>query len=196
MKVFLSGSLLDKDFIAKDFFTKIYKEIEAAGYEHVDNEVVTMTPDEYKELRNQGREMQVKRYNTKVEAIKKADICIFETSSHSLSTGFLINVSLEQQKPTIVLYYEDMVPYFLSGIENDKLIVQSYNDKNFKKIVRNLLETAREKRDKRFNFFISPKLLEFLEKTSNSEGVTKSKYIRNLIVEHMRSHKEADASEE
>jgi predicted DNA binding CopG/RHH family protein len=60
---------------------------------------------------------------------------------------------------------------------------------HIKKTLRELLENAREKRDKRFNFFISPKLLEFLENTSNTEGVTKSKYIRNLIVEHMRENK-------
>jgi predicted DNA binding CopG/RHH family protein len=59
-----------------------------------------------------------------------------------------------------------------------------------------LLDHAREKRDKRFNFFISPKLLEFLEKTSNGDGITKSKYIRNLIVEHMRQNKNLTESVE
>ncbi len=189
MKVFFTGALQDKEFVSKGLYAKIYKEIESAGYEHVDDEVVKMTSDEYRDLKDAGREVQLKRYNHKVDSIKKADICIFESSSHSLSTGFLINVALEQQKPTIVLYYEELIPFFLSGVENDKMVVQSYNEKTLKKVISAILEQAREKRDKRFNFFISPKLLEFLEKTSNTDGITKSKYIRNLIVEHMRQNK-------
>lgn len=189
MKVFFSGSPRGKD-VNTELFQKIYKEIESLGYENLDNEIVTLSRAEYNDLKDMSRDEQMKRYNKKVENIKKADICIFDTSSHSLSTGFLVNVALDQQKPTIVLYYDDLVPYFLSGIDNEKLVIHSYNEKNIRKVLSNLLEQARERRDKRFNFFISPKLLEFLESASNSEGITKSKYIRNLIVEHMRDHKD------
>ncbi len=189
MKVFFTGAPQDNELITKGIYQKIYKEIESADYEHVDDEIVNMSAEEYRNLKDASREVQLKRYHQKLDSIKKADICVFETSTHSLSTGFLINVALEQQKPTIVLYYEDLIPFFLSGVENDKMIVQQYNEKNIKKAIPAILEQAREKRDKRFNFFISPKLLEFLEKTSNSEGITKSKYIRNLIVEHMRQNK-------
>lgn len=189
MRVFFSCSLQDEKF-DNTLFHKIYKEIENLGYDHVDQEVVNLTREQFNKLKEETREVQVKRYNDKLEAIKKADICIFETSPHSLSTGFLIHAALDQQKPTIALYYQDMVPFFLSGIENEKLMIQSYSEKTLKKVLRDLLEQAREKRDKRFNFFISPKLLEFLERASTGDGITKSKYIRNLIVEHMREHKE------
>jgi predicted DNA binding CopG/RHH family protein len=74
-------------------------------------------------------------------------------------------------------------------------MIRSYNEKDLKKVVSEALEQSREKRDKRFNFFISPKLLEFLEQSSNSEGITKSKLIRNLIVEHMRENKVEDTNE-
>lgn len=193
MKIFFSASLQGE--VNTQIYHKIFSEIEATGYEHVDNEVVKLSREEFAELKNKGREEQIKRYNQKIDAIKKADICIFDVSAHSLSTGFLVNVALDLQKPTIALFYGDMSPYFLSGVENEKLIIQSYTEKNVKKVLRDLLDQAREKRDKRFNFFISPKLLEFLENTSNAEGVTKSKYIRNLIVEHMRQNKAADVEE-
>ena len=193
MKIFFSASLQGE--VNTQIYHKIFSEIEATGYEHVDNEVVKLSREEFAELKNKGREEQIKRYNQKIDAIKKADICIFDVSAHSLSTGFLVNVALDLQKPTIALFYGDMSPYFLSGVENEKLIIQSYTEKNVKKVLRDLLDQAREKRDKRFNFFISPKLLEFLENTSNAEGVTKSKYIRNLIVEHMRQNKVADTEE-
>jgi uncharacterized short protein YbdD (DUF466 family) len=96
--------------------------------------------------------------------------------------------ALEDNKPVIILYFNQNTPLFMSGVEDEKLFVANYSEKNIKKVVRNSLEQAKERRDKRFNFFISPKLLEYLEKMSKEEGITKSKFIRNLILEHM--HKE------
>lgn len=194
MKVFFTGSIRDTNF-DKTLFKKIYKEIEDLGYEHVSDTILHLSEDDSSLGEKDTREDHIKRYTERVDAIKKADICIFETSAHSLTTGFLINVSLDQQKPTIVLYYKDLVPYFLEGIEHEKLMIRSYNEKDVKKVVSEALEQSREKRDKRFNFFISPKLLEFLEQSSNSEGITKSKLIRNLIVEHMRENKVEDTNE-
>ena len=98
MKIFFSASLQGE--VNTQIYHKIFSEIEATGYEHVDNEVVKLSREEFAELKNKGREEQIKRYNQKIDAIKKADICIFDVSAHSLSTGFLVNVALDLQKPT------------------------------------------------------------------------------------------------
>jgi hypothetical protein len=188
MKVYFTGSIRDTGFNTQ-LFVKIYKEIEELGYEQVNDTILKLSFDDSSLSEKDTRQDHISRYQAHLGNIKKADICIFETSAHSLTTGFLINVALDQQKPTIVLYYKDNVPYFLEGVDHEKLLIRSYNDKDLKKVVAEVLEQSREKRDKRFNFFISPKLLEFLEQTSNSEGITKSKLIRNLIVEHMRENK-------
>lgn len=188
MKVFFTGSIRDTSF-DKTLFKKLYQEIETLGYEHVNDTILHLSEDDSSLMEKDTRENHIQRYTERVDAIKKADICIFETSAHSLTTGFLINVALDQQKPTIVMYYKDLVPYFLEGVDHEKLLIRSYSEKDYKHVLAEVLEQSREKRDKRFNFFISPKLLEFLENTSNSEGITKSKLIRNLIVEHMRENK-------
>ena len=184
MKVYLNTTIGDKG-IDKKTFEKIFKEIENLGYDHVDAD--TIQHSNLQLLTSQ--EDVVKEYNHILNNIRKADICIFETSSLSFITGFLINTSLDLQKPTIVLHSKEFKPYFLSGVSHEKLTIQEYSEKSIKKSIQQALDQAREKRDKRFNFFISPKLLEFLETSSSHEGVTKSKYIRNLIVEHMRDNK-------
>jgi predicted DNA binding CopG/RHH family protein len=195
MKVFLNASPRGaKDF--GEFYQKIYDELQKLGYYHVNDEIIKLSYDEFKDQMKKGREAQVDLYNRKIKAIKSADICIYETSFHSLETGFLVNKSIEQGKPTIVLYYKEQVPYFISGIEDEKLIVKEYNDKNVKRMVKESIDVARERRDKRFNFFISPKLLEYLERASSNEGVTKSKFIRNLITDHMRRTKGDEDDEE
>lgn len=166
-------------------FKNIYKEIEKLGYTHVTDIAIAPTEKFYEEM-NKGEEAHKEFYNTMTKAVQQADICVFETSSPSLGTGSLIDKALSFSKPTVVLYHEGQTPFFLSGSEEDKLIKRSYNEKNLKKILKECIDLARERRDKRFNFFISPKLLEYLETASNTEGITKSKFIRNLIVGDMR----------
>lgn len=185
MYVFFQGTYQAQKQFGENY-KKIFDEIKELGYSHVSDDIINLGYKEYLKMMEKGREAQVENYNRNMHSIKKADICIFETSAHSLGVGFLAQKSLDEGKPTIVLYYGDNTPYFLSGVDDEKLIVRSYTEKTLRKILKESLETARERRDKRFNFFLSPKLLEYLEDASTKEGVTKSKLIRDMIVNHMR----------
>ncbi len=189
MKIFFATSHRGKKEFIKHYRI-IYEEAKQLGYKHIDYDLFsTSTEDFYQKLIAGGKKADVELYKARIQSINEADICIFDCSYPSLSIGFLIDKSLEQGKPTIVLYFKDKgkdtTPYFISGIDNERLILQGYTEKTLKKIIRDSLELAKERRDKRFNFFISPRLLEYLEKVSKEEGMTKSKFIRNLILEHM-----------
>ncbi len=194
MKVFFTVTYQGEDKFG-EFYKKIYEEIENLGYEHVDKEAVETTYEEYVGKMSRGREFQVENYHSKMDHIQQADICVIETSAHSLGLGFMVQRALEMAKPTIVLYYKDNTPYFLSGVEDEKLIVRSYDEDNYKKVLRDAFNIAREKRDKRFNFFLSPKLLNYIEEASKERGITKSKLLRDMIVNHMRENKEAGEEE-
>lgn len=176
------------------YFQKIADFVQELGYQLIEDKYFNK-PEQYdKDM--QDADIRQSHYKNQITSIKKADFCIFETSTHSLGIGFMTMKSLDVGKPTIVLYHEDNVPVFLAGIEDDKLIVKKYTKDNLKKVLREAIDAARERRDKRFNFFISPKLLEYLEKTSTRQGVTKSKFIRNLITDHMRREKGDEDEEE
>lgn len=186
MKVFFSVSPKAKSNLGKIYKT-LYDEILRLGYTHVSNEAVAEDSDSfYNEMEQGGKEKHEDLFKEKIKSIQSADINIFDVSVPGIGLGFNVEKSLELNKPTVVLFYEKNTPYFLSGIDDEKLVLKGYSDKNHKKVLREALEIARERRDKRFNFFISPKLLEYLEKASNAEGITKSKFIRNLIVRKMR----------
>lgn len=166
---------------------KLFEEIEKLGYAHLFDETVRISYEEFVE-KLQGKKEEFAQHSKRIlKHIQSADICVFEVSSHSLGIGFSVEKSLELNKPTIAFYHKSINPIFLSGVDDEKFILRSYDDRSYKKVVREALELARERRDKRFNFFISPKLLEYLEKTSAEEGITKSKFIRNLIVNKMRT---------
>ncbi|NTU47333.1 hypothetical protein HGA88_06965 [Candidatus Roizmanbacteria bacterium] len=187
MKILLLASYKGLDNLGPNY-KKIYDYVIELGNTPVDNEMVSLSYDDFVKKMDTDPDASANNYKLKMKQIQAADVCIFEVSNHSLGVGFMIERSIQLNKPTIVLYYKQNKPYFISGVEDDKLILKSYNDKNLKKIVKDTLELAKERRDKRFNFFLSPKLLEYLERASSREGVTKSKLIRDMIVRHMRDN--------
>lgn len=196
MKVYFTASLRGAEDY-RELYKNIFEEIRKAGYIHLDEEIFQLhSTDYYKELEKKGRDAYVDLYKRKVKSIQSSDICIFECSMHSLSIGFQIQKALEYNKPVVALHYKNDIPHFLSGIHDDKLLIREYDEKNLKKVIKQALNDARERRDKRFNFFISPKLLSYLEDTSKKEGLTKSKFIRNLIVDHMRNQEKTDDIDE
>ncbi len=188
MKVFFTASMRgQKEF--REYYEKIYHTIEELGYTQLDDEVITSRRTAfYDKLEKEGRNAYIQLYKRSMQALHEADICIFECSVHSLSIGFVIQKSLDFNKPTIVLYYKNNLPHFLMGAQEEKLIVRSYTEHTIKKVLKETLKDARERKDKRFNFFITPKLLHYLEKISKEQGVTKSKFIRSLIFEYMKKN--------
>ncbi|MFW5703510.1 MAG: hypothetical protein ACOCXQ_01625 [Patescibacteria group bacterium] len=169
----------------QDFHKKVYKEIERLGYQHTTDMAIRSAEEFYKQM-NKGESAHQDFHNEMIKSIYSADICVFEISIASLGTGSLIDKALDRNKPVVLLYSKDNIPYFLAGSVDDRIVRCEYTEKNWKKRFQECLEKSRERRDKRFNFFISPKLLDFLEKRSSDLGITKSKYIRNLIIDHMR----------
>lgn len=188
MKIFFTASLRGGQDFTK-YYKEIYDLIEELGHTNLDHEIFSLTSKDYYDLiEKEGRKAYVDLYKRKVKNIQEADLCIFEASLHSSSIGFEIHKALELNTPTLVLYYDDNIPHFLLGADDEKLIVKSYTDKNIKEVLQEAIEELQEVRDKRFNFFISPRLLTYLETTSKKFGITKSTFIRNLLNEHMKKN--------
>lgn len=190
MKIFLISTPKGEKHLGENFI-KLYEEVERLGYTHVSN-FIQLTSKEFTNKMSKGNEAHADFYNDMIQSIQKADICIFEASTPSFGVGYLIERALLYSKPTVVLFYKDYQSDLLRGVNDEKLLVRAYDEKNYKKTLKAVLEIARERRDKRFNFFLSPKLLDYLEDASKKEGVTKSKLIRDMIVDHMRKQTESD----
>ncbi|MCX6730596.1 MAG: hypothetical protein NTZ55_02005 [Candidatus Roizmanbacteria bacterium] len=186
MKIFFTASQRGKKQFGNTY-KKIQSVIAKSGYTVLEDDIFSEEPEDlYRALESGDHKKQTEFYNKKIETLQKADLCIFEASTHSLSIGFVIQKALEFNKPTIVLYLTDYKPLFFSGVDNDKLILQEYDEKNFEKQLGSAIQDALHLREKRFNFFISPGLLSYLEHTSKKEGVTKSTFIRNLLLAHRK----------
>lgn len=166
----------------------LYEEIKKMGFSHTSN-LITLSSDRFESEMGQGKHAMTDFYRTMVEAINKADICIFEASVSSSGVGFLIDKALSLSKPTVILFYKKEKSYLLPGVDDEKLGIYVYDENNYREVLAQAMDVAVHLRDTRFNFFINPKLLDYLVAVSKKNGMTKSQFIRSLILEHMKKRK-------
>ncbi len=184
MKVFLTASKRGKSRFEENY-KLIYSCLEKLGHKNLDDTIIR-SADEVTSTTDKKNEGII---GEALEKLRESDVNMFECSEQSFSIGYLVQKSLELNKPTIVLYEEAFPPsYFISAAEDEKLIIAGYTKETVEKILEASLEKATQVADKRFNFFITPSLLTFLNQAARDQGITKSTLIRNLIVEHRKKN--------
>lgn len=184
MNIFLIGNPRSNNNLLQNLQI-LYEKISSLGHEHVNNFIKDKN-NGFEEKMKRSKHSQQEFYKDMINSISKADICIFEASMPSFGIGYLVEKSLSLSKPTIVLFYKENSSFVLPYVENERLLTKIYTDKNLDKILKQSIILAKERRDKRFNFYLSTKLLEYVENLSKEEGVTKSKVMRDIILRDMR----------
>lgn len=169
-----------------EIFKTIHQQIISMGHEHSNNFIEDIDIHfEKKMIKNKNAQKEfVKKI---IKSISLSDICIFEATQPSFGIGYLIEKSLSMAKPTIILFYKKNTSLVLPNIEDEKLITKVYTEKTLTKVLKQSLLIAKQRRDKRFNFYLSTKLLEYVDNLSKEEGVTKSKIMRDIILRDMRN---------
>jgi hypothetical protein len=173
----------------REVYARMYDFI-AAEYKMVSNKVKEWLKIGIKDL--SGATLQVKRENYEgiMKCVNKADIIVMEVSGHSMSMGYLVSKALEINKPVIALYTAEHKPVFIKGIVNPKLILREYTPETSEKVMGEAFKTAKGLIDMRFNFFVSPKILTYLDWVGQKRMVPKSVFLRNLIEHEMKKDRE------
>ncbi len=190
MKIYFSAPIKGVEEIEPHLNT-IYNTISHLGHKHLDDFIARLKEGVhfYDRMSKGGADSRKTFFDKTIDNIKQADIVIFEGTVPSLGVGFQIEKALDYNKPTIVLYLKGHTPNFLAGTEHDKLMLREYTKETLSKVIESALEEAKHASDKRFNFFISPALLTYLQEESDRNGMTKSSFIRKLILEHKKRTK-------
>ncbi|EKD30004.1 MAG: hypothetical protein ACD_78C00193G0002 [uncultured bacterium (gcode 4)] len=180
MKVYFMATPRGKDDLSKNY-REIYSEITGLGYEHVTDFILDVDVDEFylADIRP--------FYKKTLQELKKADICVFETSVHSLAIGHLIGKALDNGKPVIALYTGKNAPFFLSGVEEKNVQIVKYDLSSVRETLKQALYDAGERADSRFNFFISRKLTLYLDWISQKKRIPRAVYLRQLIRREMKN---------
>ena len=186
MKFYLSASISQKKELAR-YYKRIYKFLEGLGDEVYSGNL--FKDSSYKEkIRDQ--EARERWYRESLRNIAKSDIIVVEISYPSTSNvGHELSLALEKGKPVVALYQEKKDPIFLRGIDDDKLIIASYNEDNLEEVLTDCLGDAKEQMDTRFTLLLPPKIVSFLNQVSKKKKIPKSVFIRKLIEEKMEEEK-------
>jgi len=131
-----------------------------------------------------------KNYSRILSEIKKAEIVVAEVSTQSLSVGHELTEAMSLNKPLIVLYTGDRKPGLLFGSSYEKMQIVQYTPGEIDGVMKKAIEEAKKQEDVRFNFFVSPKILNYLDWVAQKRMIPRSVFLRNLIEREMRKDKD------
>jgi hypothetical protein len=180
-----SSRLVGKD---KELYSLMYKTI-STEHKMVSDKVWKWVKSGVEDLRGDPQAKK-ENYNETLKCINKADIVIMEISGHSMSMGYILSKALEINKPVIAMYKEDMEPVFIAGMDDPKLILAKYTQPNVEKTIWESIKKAKSLIDVRFNFFVSPKILTYLDWVGQKRMIPKSVFLRNLIEREMKKDRD------
>lgn len=185
MKIYFTASLRGK----KDFgenYIRIIKALEELG-----NKVYSehITSHDSANVEQQSKEESQKIYGRLITEIKKSELFVAEVSSQSLSVGHEITEAISLSKPVIVMYTGENRPGLLFGADYDKLQIVKYELGDIRKLLAVAIAEARKRADVRFNFFVSPKILSYLDWVAKNKMIPRSVFLRDLIEKEMKKDK-------
>ncbi|MFA5828596.1 MAG: hypothetical protein WC841_04560 [Candidatus Shapirobacteria bacterium] len=186
MKVYFGTSPRIKEQYPEEV-TEIFEQIKKLGYIHTSDWIKKVDPKDFYSM-NTG-ELE-ENNNRSIRDIKKADICVFEASMPSLSVGYLVNLSLELGKQVVVLTQNKNPSFMFGPIKSNSFNLVSYSRDTLASELERALKKAVEGSDVRFNFFVSSKILNYLDWVAKKRMEPRSVFLRNLIEKEMKKDKE------
>jgi hypothetical protein len=138
----------------------------------------------------QNDEEKKKFYHELLGKVKEADIVVAEISHPSISVGHEISFAMELNKVVIALHTEGNSSILLEGSDDIRLKMVNYNLDNLKEVLPKAVEEAKKAADVRFNFFVSPKILNYLDWVAQKRMVPRSVFLRDLIEKEIKKDKE------
>lgn len=190
MKIYFTASARGK-MLYDSNYKRIYEIIEELGNKNLDDLILKIDPQKFY---SGNKDNRVDLYKRTVKLIKNADIVILEVSVSSLSMGYVMDRALEEGKPVILLYFKGVNPYFAGGIQDERLQVVSYSMETLKEVLNDAIEEAKERMDVRFNFFVPPKIVSYLDWVSKHRKIPRAVYLRRLIEVDMKRNKDYKGS--
>lgn len=113
------------------------------------------------------------------QGIHLADAVIIEATHEDIQLGHEVTLALMEKKPMLVLSTKED---FSKKIIHDYLFGARYTKATIKGILQDFFVNVRQMRHaRRFNMFLYPSQVEYLEKISVKQGMNMSEYIRHLI---------------
>ena len=186
MKVYFACSSIDlKKHI--DHYVALTNYIVSLGAEIPDNWILRVS-----------RKMDNPGYNPEKHSLKKADIqeeglksikksgvLVADLSLPSGSVGYQVSFAINNGLPVLCLYSLDFglkkAPQIISSTDSPLLTIAPYANNDYKNVVKDFLESSKQKELVKFNFVTTREIVNYLGWLSNKLKMTKSAALRNEI---------------
>jgi nucleoside 2-deoxyribosyltransferase len=166
-------------------YTRIITHLKNQGHEVFSKSLSQHLPD-LSEVSTSKAKAWYKEWS---EIISQCDLAITEaTYPSTVHIGFELGMIVTRGKPVIVLHKSDQDPVFINNNYSNKIIKSEYEQDNLEEIIDWCLEETDGFSTKRFTFYISQEIDEFLDKISENKDLNKSEYIRKLIEDKMKDN--------
>lgn len=180
MTIFFTASMYGKPRY-EAHYQALVERLKKLGHKVKADHILNISLDEM----NRWSDAQDQKYHKQVaEALKRADAVFADVSYSSTSVGYVIASAVQVGKPTVIFYSGVEEPHLLRSLEqlSDKVQIVRYSTiDELRDEVPFALEFATNAQDTRFNFFISPDLVNYLNWVSKSKKIPRSVYLRDLI---------------
>jgi hypothetical protein len=187
MKAYFTASLRGTDKYLENY-TRIVKVMEGSGFKTMTSDV--LMPGSVKKVYAQTQTERYEAFQKLTKKLKQADLVVAEISTPSISIGYEVTHALELSKPVVVLHTKGNGAVMLEGMKHEKLQVVEYSPDSLEEKLKKALTEAQKSVDVRFNFFVSPKILAYLDWVAQKRMVPRSVFLRDLIEKELRKDKE------
>lgn len=174
-------------------YMEIIHTIEKLGHKVVYEPMEEDTRQQQESMTPEERQVFYRRF---LQQVNKCDMVIAEVSyPSSINIGYRISIALEKNKPVLALHAKGKASPFLDGITSDRFLYEEYSPTTVKKTIERAINFAEQHTDARFNFFISPRHINFLDFISRKRKIPKSVYLRELIERDKQVNREYNESQ-
>lgn len=181
LTIYFTGSISAKEQYLQNYKT-IIDYLQSLGHTVIAEHMLQASESS---IRMKSREDRLSFHAQLEKWIHQCDFMIAETSYPSISVGYEISLALRVGKPVLLLYSEGDPPSLLAHHKDEKLMCEKYTAHTVKDIINDFIQYINSKSDLRFTFFITPKIIAYLDNISKKEKLPKSVYLRKLIEDDM-----------
>lgn len=189
MKFFLSASIYGKGNL-EESCKKIVDLTKQSGNEIVSDHILNTTNEQ---MARWKKDKDIKYHQFVMDGVKSCDAVFAEISHPSTSVGYLISLASQVGKPVVCFYKGDQKPHLFNTLEeqNDKFFVARYSKlEDLDTLVPEMIHYASTNQDTRFNFFVSPRHVNYLDWIAKTRKLPRSVYLRKLIEKEMENDEE------
>jgi len=181
MLVYFTGSVSAKEKFLDNYLT-IITILKKMGHEVIAEHIIHNSEDSIRLL---AKEERVQFHDKVQKWINSCDFMIAETSHPSTSVGYEVGYSIRVGKPVLILYSVGDPPSLLGQHEDEKVVSEKYTPQDVEQLIKDFIKYVQGQQDLRFTFFITPKLVNYLDQVAKDNKVPKAVYLRKLIEQDM-----------